>query len=454
MEPVTRYASSAGGKIAYQAIGDGPIDLVVVPGWLSHLDLFWMDPGYRRFLERLASFARVISFDKRGTGCSDPIDHAPTLEERMADLKAVLDAIGSERAALFGLSEGGPMSILFGATYPARTIALVLYGTVPTGAYDPDLAGSAELRDVLARIYRSIERWGEGLSVDWAAPSLASNERYRRAVGLLERSSMSPTVASAMLEANVAKLDVRGILKEVRVPTLVLHRVGEAIPVDMGRYLASNIPGAKMVELPGIDHFPSVGDAEALIGEVEEFLTGVRHHPESDRVLATVLFTDIVSSTERVARVGDRRWQELLGRHDELVRGQLERHRGREIKHTGDGIFATFDGPARAVRCGLGICREVAKLGLEIRAGVHTGECELSGDDVRGIAVHIGARVGALAAPGEVLVSRTVTELTVGSGIGFAHRGTHELKGVPGTWNLFAATGERSDERFGELAFA
>ena len=448
MEPETRYASSAGGKIAYQVIGDGPIDLAIVPGWLSHLDLMWMDPGYRRFLQQLASFSRVISFDKRGTGCSDPIGHSPTLEERMADLKAVLDAVGSERAALFGLSEGGPMSILFGATYPDRTAALLLYGTLPTGAYDPELPGSTELRSALQRVQTSIERWGEGLTIDWAAPSLAHNEGARRAVGVLERASMSPTVAQAMFEANVAKMDVRAILGDVRVPTLVLHRVSDELPLALGRYLADHIPGAKMVELPGIDHFPSVGDVDTLVGEVEEFLTGVRHHAESDRVLATVLFTDIVGSTERAATVGDREWRDVLGRHDQLVRRELESHRGLEIKHTGDGFFATFEGPARAVRCALGIAREVAKLGLEIRAGVHTGECELQEGDVRGIAVHIGARVGAMAAPGEVLVSSTVKELTVGSGIGFADGGAHDLKGVPGSWNLYAATGERTDARF------
>jgi class 3 adenylate cyclase len=454
MEVETRYADSSGGKIAYQVVGDGPLDLVIVPGWLSHLDLLWMDPGYNRFLRGLAAFSRLILFDKRGTGLSDPIDHAPALEERMADLQSVLDTVGSERPALFGLSEGGPVSVLFAATYPDRTSAIVLYGTLPTGNGDLDLPGAERLRGLLAQIRESINHWGEGTTIDWAAPSMAQNSRFRQAVGAFERASMSPAMALAMLEANIAKCDVRTILGDVHVPALVLHRVGDALPIECGRYLAEHIPGARMVELEGIDHMPSVGDVDTLVEEVEEFLTGARHLAESDRVLATVLFTDIVGSTERAAELGDHEWRQLLSQHDALVRAEIERHRGREIKHMGDGFLATFDGPARAVRCALALTREAPTLGVEVRAGVHTGECELHAGDIRGIAVHIGARVGALAGPGEVLVSGTVKDLTVGSGIGFADRGTRELKGVPGEWRLYAAIGERTDARFAALSAA
>jgi pimeloyl-ACP methyl ester carboxylesterase/class 3 adenylate cyclase len=449
-EPVTRYADSAGGSIAYQVVGEGPLDLVVVPGWLSHVDLIWRDPDWERLIGGLASFSRVILYDPRGNGLSDPIDQPPTLELRADDLRAVLDAAGSERAALFGFSMGGPLSVMFAATHPERTSAIVLYGTYATGSTKPDgTAGRERYMQMVAKMRASIDHWGEGRTADWAAPSRCHSALYRRAVGAYERASMSPTTARLALEASLAECDVRSILGSIRVPTLVLHRRDEAIPVEYGRYLAEQIPGANLVELDGVDHLPFVGDIESIVGEVEEFLTGARHEPEADRVLATVLFTDIVDSTRRAAALGDHAWRDLLERHDELTRAEIARSRGREVKQIGDGFLATFDGPARALRCALSLREGVRELGIEIRAGVHTGECELRGQDVGGIAVHIGARISASAGPGEVLASSTVRDLVAGSGIAFEDRGVHALKGVPGEWRLFAPVGE--DTRLQDL---
>jgi class 3 adenylate cyclase len=442
-EPETRYASATGGSIAYQVVGEGPLDLVVVPGWLSHVELLWRDPGWKRFVGELASFSRVILFDHRGTGLSDPVGGPPTLELRADDLHAVLDAAGSERTALFGLSMGGPMSVMFAATYPERTIALALYGTYANGSLEDD--GTPERGrwiELMSEVRDSIDHWGEGRTADWGAPSLSHSAMLRRAVGALERAGMSPTMARLTWEAGISECDVSAILGSVRVPTLVLHRREERIPVEFGRYLAEQIPGARLVELEGVDHFPSVGDVESITGEVEEFLTGARHEHEPERVLATVLFTDIVDSTRRAAELGDRAWRELLERHDEIAHAEIARFRGREIKSTGDGFLATFDGPARAVRCATALAEHVRELGIEIRAGAHAGECERRGEDIGGIAVHIGARIGALAGAGEVLVSSTVKDLVSGSGIAFEDRGTHALRGVPDEWRLFAPAGE------------
>ena len=439
-EPETRYASSAGGSIAYQAIGDGPSDLVVVPGWLSHIDLLWQDPGWSRLMDGLASFSRVILYDPRGCGLSDPVDRMPTLESRADDLRAVLDAAETERATLFGFSMGGPLSVMFAASHPERTSALVLYGTYATGSIEDDgTPGRDRWIELVAEVRDSIDHWGEGRTADWGAPTISGDALNRRAVGAFERASMSPTMALLTWESNLAECDVRAILDSVRVPTLVLHRRDERIPVEYARYLAAGIPGARLVELEGQDHFPSVGDIEPIIGEIEEFITGTRHEPESDRVLSTVLFTDIVDSTRRAAEVGDRAWREQLEGHDEIVRSEIGRFRGLEVKHTGDGFLATFDGPARAVRCAARLTERVRERNIEIRCGVHTGECERRGEDIGGIAVHIGARIGALAGPGEVLVSSTVKDLVAGAGICFADRGTHVLRGVPDEWRLFAA---------------
>lgn len=437
MPPQTRYARSGEVNIAYQVVGDGPIDLVFVPGFVSHLDLQWADPRIARFLQKLASFSRLIMFDKRGTGLSDPVAGPAPLEDRMDDVRAVMDAAGSERAALFGLSEGGPMSVLFAATYPERTHALILCGTFPTGTLDPDEnpAGQRWV-DSYQRVRDLVEHWGEGRTLAVFAPS-ADSERERVGRGIFERSAASPQMARTLIEMGI-EIDVRDLLPSVRVPTLVLHREEEHIPVECARYLAGHIPGARLVVLPGMDHIPFYGDAEGYAEEIEEFLTGARQAPMSDRILTTVMFTDIVGSTERAAALGDARWRELLGRHDELIRAELERHRGREVKTMGDGFLATFDGPARGIRCARAIADKVRALDIELRAGLHTGECELVGEDIGGMAVNIGARIGALAGADEVVVSSTVKDLVVGSGISFSDRGAHELKGVPGEWRLFA----------------
>ena len=439
-QPKTSYARNGDVSIAYQVVGDGPLDLVFVPGFISHLDLVWSFPETTAFLRRLASFSRLILFDKRGTGLSDPVPGVPTLEERMEDLHAVLDAAGSERTALLGVSEGGPMSILYAATYPERTTSMVLYGSAPrfsaTESFIP------ETREFFERVKRKVDslvdKWGEGSSVELFAPNMASDEGTRRSFGLYERASASPAMAGALFQS-WWEMDVTGALSVISAPTMVLHRTGDQVlPVEAARYMAERIPGARCVELPGDDHVPWLGDVDSLADEVEHFLTGARQSHEPDRVLATVLFTDIVESTKTAAELGDRRWRELLEAHDAGVRGQVETHAGRVVKSLGDGYLATFDGPARAIRCARALADDAGSLGIEVRAGVHTGECEIMGDDVGGMAIHIGARVVAEAGPGEVLVSSAVRDLVVGSGIEFTDRGTHELKGVPGSWTLLA----------------
>ena len=441
-QPETRYAKGPEGNLAYQVVGDGPMDLVVVPGWFSHVDMLWGDPGWASFVGQLASFARVILYDKLGTGLSDPVDGVPTLESRADDLRAVLDAASSDRAALFGFSEGGPISVLFAASYPERVRALVLYGVFAVGSMDDDGSpGRAKWIEHMTRVRASIDRWGEGRTIDWAAPSVSHSALYRRAAGALERAGLSPRMALLTWQAALSQVDVRDILGSVRVPTLVLHRKDESIPVEYGRELAAKIPEARLVELDGVDHWPGVGDIKSITGEVEEFLTGQRHEHAVDRVLATVLFTDIVDSTRRATELGDQRWRELLERHDEITRAEITRFQGRVIKHTGDGFLATFDGPTRALRCATTLAERMPELGIDVRSGLHTGECEPRGDDIGGIAVHIGARIAALANAGEVLVSSTVKDLVNGSGIAFQDRGTHVLKGIRGEWRLYTPAG-------------
>jgi len=423
-------------------VGGGPIDLVYVPGWVSNLETAWEDPPVARFLQRLSSFSRLILFDKRGTGLSDrvPVNELPTLEERMDDVRAVMDAAGSERAALFGASEGGVLCALFAATHPARTSALIVYGSYAKGLADSEypwaLAGPEAADEFLGSL---AEVWNDagGLLHIWA-PSVADDERARDLWGRYLRSGASPSAAVSLTRMNL-EIDIRHVLPVIRVPTLMLHRTDDRlVSVEAGRHMAALVPGAKYVELPGEDHLWFHGDSDAIVDEIEEFITGARSVQEPDRVLATVMFTDVVDSTKRAAEIGDRRWRELIESHDALVRRQLERFRGREVKTIGDGFLATFDGPARAIHCASSALDAVRDLGIEIRAGLHTGECELMGEDVGGIAVNIGARVAAKAQPGEVLVSRTVTDLVAGSGIHFADRGPHTLKGVPGEWHLFA----------------
>jgi pimeloyl-ACP methyl ester carboxylesterase/class 3 adenylate cyclase len=437
MVPQTRYAESGDINIAYQVVGEGPFDLVFVPGFISHLDLQWQDPRIAHFLERLASFSRLILFDKRGTGLSDPVAAPAPLEDRMDDVRAVMDAAGSECAALFGLSEGGAMSALFAATYPDRTRALILCGTFATGTLDPDdNPGGQRWVDGLQRVRDLTAHWGEGHTLGVMAPS-ADSERDRIGRGIFERSAATPQMTRTLLDM-VVETDVRDVLPSIRVPTLVLHREEEFVPVEHARYFAEHIPGARLVVLPGADHIPFYGDAAGYAEEIEEFLTGARHAPPPDRILTTVMFTDIVGSTKLSGALGDARWRELMARHDELVRSELERHRGREVKTLGDGFLATFDGPARGIRCAQAIADDVRALDINVRAGLHTGECEIVGDDIGGMAVNIGARISALAGADEVLVSSTVKDLVVGSGISFADRGIQELKGVPGEWSLFA----------------
>ena len=438
MTPKTRYAKSGDLHIAYQVVGDGPIDLVYVPTWFSQVEHLWEHPAVARFFERLASFSRLIMFDRRGAGLSDPVLTAATLEDQMDDVCAVMDAAGSERAAIFAQIEGGAMATLFAATYPDRTNALVLYSAFARTTWAPgyEWAQKPEVRqENVADIF---EHWGEGGRAAVLAPSLADDREFTEWLAKLERLAASPGTLRKIL-AYVGEADVRGVLDTIRVPTLVLHRKdADFIDIRHSRYLAEHIPGARYVELPGQDTLLVVGDTDAALDEIEEFLTGSRAQREPDRILATVMFTDIVGSTERAAELGDQRWRELLRRHDALVRRHLERSRGRAVKTTGDGFLATFDGPARAIRCATSIADAVRDLGVEIRAGLHTGECEVIGDDVGGLAVHIGARVAQRAGPGEVLVSSTVKDLVVGSGIEFADRGAQELKGVPGEWRLFA----------------
>ena len=440
--PDTHYAKGPAGNLAYQVVGDGPIDLVIVPGWFSHVDLQWEFPTCRAYIGEFASFARVIMYDKLGTGLSDPVDGVPTVENRADDLRAVLDAVGSERAALFGFSEGGVISTFFAATHPERVSALVLYGTGAGGSVDTlDPSTRERAFATLARLLSSLDHWGEGQTIDWAAPSLKDDAEARRAMGALERAAMSPKMGFITGQAVLRQLDVEDIYDSVRVPTLVLHRKHDAIPVELGRALAARISGARLVELDGVDHIPWVGDYKSVTGEVEEFLTGHRHEHPADRVLATVLFTDIVDSTKRAAEIGDKRWRELLQRHDEITRGEVSSFQGRLVKDTGDGLLATFDGPTRAVLCATAIVERMSPIHLDIRGGLHTGECVRRGDDIGGIAVHIAARIAAKARAKEVLVSNTVKDLVYGSGITFEDRGIHVLKGVPGEWQLHAPTG-------------
>lgn len=438
--PETRYAKSGDIHIAYQAVGKGPLDLVLVPGFISHVELQWQNPRLAHLLQRLASFSRLIIFDKPGTGLSDRLTAIPTLEQRMDHVRAVMDAVGSERAALFGISEGGPMSVLFAATYPQRTSALILYGTYARRMWAPDFPwGRAEVE--LAAILERMERdWGRDLDLDLWAPSIAKDPDARRAVATYCRHAASPGAAATIIRLT-EQLDVRHVLPVVRVPTLVMHRRGDRVTrVEQGRYLAEHIDGAKFVELAGDDHMPWVGNGDAIIDEIEEFLTGIRPS-DTDRVLATILFTDIVGSTEHAIALGDRRWRELLERYYSIARRELARFRGREIDTAGDGLFAAFDGPARAIRCASRVRDEVRSLGIEVRSGLHAGECEVLGEKISGVAVHIGARVAAAAAAGEVLVSSTVKDLVAGAGIRFESRGTHVLKGVPGEWPLFVVAG-------------
>jgi class 3 adenylate cyclase/predicted alpha/beta hydrolase len=437
--PKIRYARSSGGvRIAYQVMGDGPNEVVFVTGFVGNVESTWDEPLLTHFFERIGRFARVAVFDKRGQGLSDRPADPPTLEQTTDDIQAVMEASGFESATLLGISEGGPATILFAASHPERVNKLVLYGTYARLVDGPGYTAGLPV-ELLDGFVGVIDRsWGGPVGAELFAPPAAADPAFRDFWARFLRRGTSPQGAMALLGL-YRELDVRHVLPTITAPTLVLHRVDDVLaPLAVGRYLGDHIAGARLVELSGADHLVYV-DSDQILDEVEEFLTGERHVREPDRVLATVMFTDIVGSTERAAQLGDGRWRELVARHDDLVRRQLERHRGRAIKTLGDGFLATFDGPARGIRCAQAIGDGVRQLGIEIRAGLHTGELELTGDDVAGMAVNIGARVSALAGAGEVLVSSTVKDLVVGSGIEFAERGEHQLKGVPGCWRLYAA---------------
>ena len=436
----TRYAKSGELNIAYQVFGDGDLKLVLIPGWASNVENIWTLTEFAEFADKLAQFARVILLDRRGTGLSDPVVNPPTLEERMDDVRAVIDAAGWERAVIWGISEGGPMAMMFAATYPHRVQALVLYGTFarfsrandyPHG-YPPE-ANAKWVADLEAT-------WGSGELSRSFAPSMSNDAATMRILARLERMAMSPGTAHKLFGL-LTQTDVRHVLPAIRVPTLILHRA-EDKPVRVGhaRYLAERIAGARYVELPGSDHMPMMGDVDALLDEVREFLTGERAAPESDRILATILFCDIVDSTIRAAELGDHEWKRLLLQFYAMVDGKLHHFRGRKLDTAGDGLFAAFDGPARAVRCGAALVDAAKALSLQVRVGVHTGECEVLGEKYSGIAVHLGARVASAADPGQVLVTSTVKDLVVGSGIHFEDLGSRTLKGVPDQWRLFRLT--------------
>ena len=438
--PRTHYAQSGDLAIAYQLLGDGPVDLVVVPPGFSVMEPSWDWPALADSWRRMARFSRVVLLDKRGTGLSDPVTGSPTLEERMDDVRAVMDAVGSSRAVVLGGSEAGPIATLFAATYPQRVAALILVAAMVKWSAAPDLC-AAITDETEQMMYDYLDAfWGSGMSGELMyAPSLAGDPLAREFVGRFERMAGSPNAIKRLLAMN-KQIDIRHVLPSVSAPTLVLHRDGDrVVPVEHGRYYSQHITNAKYVELEGVDHWWWIGTgSDAIAQEIEEFLTGERPEPELDRVLKTILFTDIVGSTQRAVELGDRRWRELLDHHDATVRGVLSRFRGEEIDTTGDGFFAAFDGPARAIRCAQAIVHDAGRLGLEVRAGLHTGECEVRGGGLAGIAVHTGARVAALAGSGEILVTSTVRDLVAGSNIDFADRGSHSLKGVPGQWQILA----------------
>jgi class 3 adenylate cyclase len=438
--PETRYAKSGGVHVAYQVVGKGPPDLVLVSTWFSHVEARWDFPGFAYYLRRLASFSRLISFDKRGIGLSDPValDRLPLLEDWMSDVCAVMDAVAVDRAVVMGANEGSMMAALFAATYPERVSSLILANATARPAWAPDSPWGLR-PEIVDAIVETVDRsWGDGLTFAAVNPTIAQDEQAVQAWGRLLRLAASPSVAAAVIRM-IFELDVRAVLPTIRVPTLVVSRRDALFSAESGRAVADLIPGAAFVDVPGVDYGLAVGDVDPVIDEVETFVTGTRPAHDVDRVLTTVLFTDIVDSTARAAHVGDRGWRTLLDSHEEIARMEVETHGGRIADFTGDGLLATFDGPARAVRCALTLRDRVHALGVELRAGVHTGEIERRGGDVAGIGVHIAARVMALAGADEVLVSRTVRDLVAGSGLQFHDHGTHKLKGVPDTWQVFRA---------------
>jgi pimeloyl-ACP methyl ester carboxylesterase len=434
MEPIkTRYAKNGDINVAYQVFGEGDVDLVMVPGFISHIENYWDEPRFAEWLRRLGSFSRVILFDKQGTGLSDRASKLPGMDERMDDVSAVMDAVGIEQAAIFGISEGGSLATLFAASHPDRAQALILYGAFA------QFTSWIPTQEALEGLFQYIDSaWGSGESLPMFAPTMKDDLAFKQWWGKFERLGGSPGAVKTIMRMN-SQIDITDILPTVNVPTLIIHRKDDvAVNVEGGRLLAERIPNAKYVELSGVDHLPMVGEnPDQILDEMAQFLTGELRPIETECILATVLFTDIVDSTQRAAELGDRQWRDLLERHHSLVRGELNRFRGQEVDTAGDGFFATFDGPARGIRCACAIRDSVSGFGIPIRAGLHTGECEVMEDKISGIAVHIGARVMEKAEPGEVLVSSTVKDLVAGSGLHFNDRGKYDLKGVPGEWRIF-----------------
>ena len=440
MQPDTRYTRSMDGvAIAYQVVGDGERDLVLVPGWIFHLEVAWEHPSFETFMRRLTRTFRVIMFDKRGTGLSDRSVAASTMEERMDDLRAVMDATGAERAAIMGWSEGANIAAMFAATYPQRVEGLILYGGAARYRWAPDyeIGLRDDVLDHARRLFR--HNWGEGLSAYFVVPSRAPEDAFRRWFGRYERMAVSPGGAETMIDANMS-IDTTEMLRLVPMRTLVLHNKDDVlVPIEASRYIADLVPDSKLIELPGNDHLFWFSNADEVVGEIEQYLLGTRSPQHQERVLATVLFTDIVRSTEHAGVLGDARWREMLEAHERMTREELAHFRGELVQTTGDGVLATFDGPARAVQCAARLCSNMERAGMQLRAGVHTGEIELRGKDIGGLAVHIAARIMSVAGAGEVMTSRTVRDLAVGAGIDFSERGPHELKGLSEPWELFTA---------------
>ena len=441
MQPETRYTRSFDGvAIAYQVVGEGARDLVLTPGWIFHVEVVWEQPSFESFMRRLTRTFRVIMFDKRGTGLSDRSIEASTMEERMDDVRAVMDATKTEKAAIMGWSEGANIAAMFAATYPDRVEGLILYAGAARYRWAPDyeIGMSDDFLDAAKDLFRN--HWGEGLGAYFTAPSRAHDEAFRRWFGRYERMAVSPGGAEAMIDANMA-IDTTEMLRLVSTPTLVLHNKNDGlVSVEASRHIAELVPDSKLVELNGDDHLFWFSNADEVVGEIEQYLLGTRSPQQQERVLATVLFTDIVRSTEHAEALGDARWREILETHERMTREELAHFRGDLVQTTGDGVLATFDGPARAVQCAARLCSGIERAGVQLRAGVHTGEIELRGKDIGGLAVHIAARIMSVAGPGEVVTSRTVKDLAVGAGIDFRDRGPHELKGLAEPWDLFTAT--------------
>jgi pimeloyl-ACP methyl ester carboxylesterase len=437
MPPKTRYTRCGSINIAYQVVGDGPIDVVLVPGWISNIEVFWEEPSLARFMRRLAGFSRLILFDKRGTGLSDRPTDTPTLEERMEDLRAVMNAVGSTSAAVVGYSEGACMCALFAATYPEKARALVMMGGYPRRTRTADFPIGPPPEEIDAFIGAIEANWGTPFAIDIRAPSKIGNEEFRAWWARLLRMSASPAAATALTRANM-DIDIREVLPTIRIPSLVIHATGDrTVPIEGSRYMAARIPGARLVEVDSEDHLPFLDGSDQILEAIEVFLTGTKPAAPSDRRLCTIMFTDIVGSTGLLVEKGDRQWQDLLARHNHSIRVGLSEFKGKEVNTTGDGFVAIFDGPARAIQCASSIVRSTQALGIDVRVGLHTGECEFRDDEISGLALHIAARISDIAPPHEVLVSRTVRDLVAGSGLQFQAFGTHALRGIPDEWQLY-----------------